>query len=97
MVCAEAFDAVAQVGVAAEEVDRDRDRAGSGDGAEGDRFPNPVERSDSLHAKHVEDGRNPMSDKTELEGYIARMYTETKEFVASHCFGSAGAQGLENG
>ena len=38
-----------------------------------------------------------MSDKTELEGYIARMYTETKEFVASHCFGSAGAEGLENG
>ncbi len=36
-------------------------------------------------------------ETTELESYIARMYTETKEFVAAHPFGSAGAEGIENG
>ncbi|MEO7059745.1 MAG: helix-turn-helix domain-containing protein [Lapillicoccus sp.] len=31
-------------------------------------------------------------ETTELESYIARMYTETKQFVASHPFGAAGAE-----
>ncbi|GAA1893535.1 helix-turn-helix domain-containing protein [Lapillicoccus jejuensis] len=29
---------------------------------------------------------------SELEGYIARMYTETREFVAAHPFGAAGGE-----
>lgn len=29
-------------------------------------------------------------EATELENYIARMYTETRSFVDSHPFGSAG-------
>lgn len=31
-------------------------------------------------------------ETSELESYIARMYTETRQFVAAHPFGAAGAE-----
>jgi excisionase family DNA binding protein len=34
-------------------------------------------------------------EATELESYIQRMYTETKQFVAAHPFGATGADESE--
>ncbi len=36
----------------------------------------------------VASGLNNVSDKTELENYIQRMYSETRQFVAAHPFGT---------
>lgn len=44
----------------------------------------------------VQDGApalNNVSDNTQLEDYIQRMYSETREFVEAHPLGSAAGEG----